>query len=168
MDADALRAQQAPLKQQYQDDPASARIVMTARGAIHTAAPACTVNTDLGSLVAGLHPAAGGDGSQACSGDMMLQALVACSGVTFSAVAIAMGIPINSASVTARGEMDFRGTLGVDRHVAVGMTSVELEFQIDSSAEDAKLSKLVELTERYCVVLQTLAKPAQLVSRWKR
>lgn len=168
MDADSLRALQAPIKQSYKDDPKIARVVMFAEGEIACGEVACSVATSLGPVVAGLHPAAGGDGSQACSGDMLLQALVACSGVTFSAVAIAMGIPVDAASVRAEAVMDFRGTLGVDRSVPIGITSLELNFEIHSPAEDEKLSKLVELTERYCVVLQTLAQPASLTSRWER
>lgn len=168
MDAETLRAIQAPIKQAYKDDPSQARVVMFAEGAISPGEVACSVATPLGPVVAGLHPAAGGDGSQACSGDMLLQALVACSGVTFSAVALAMGIEFTSAIVRAEAVMDFRGTLGVDRNVPIGITSLELKFDIQSSADDAKLSKLVELTERYCVVLQTLAQPAKLTSTWQR
>lgn len=168
MDAAALRALQAPLKQAYKDDPAQAVVRMVAESTVHFDQPAARLNTPAGSVVAGLHPAAGGDGSQACSGDMLLQALVACSGVTFSAVAIAMGIPIEATQVRATGTMDFRGTLGVDRTVPVGITELELQFEIRSSAEDAQLAKLVELTERYCVVLQTLQQPAQWKYHWQR
>jgi uncharacterized OsmC-like protein len=168
MDADSLRSLQAPIKQAYKDDPSKARVVMLAEGEIACDEVACKVVTALGPVVAGLHPAAGGDGSQACSGDMLLQALVACSGVTFSAVAMAMGIDVGAASIRAQAVMDFRGTLGVDRSVPIGITELELNFEIRSSADDEKLSKLVELTERYCVVLQTLAQPARLNSSWQR
>ncbi len=169
MDAESLRALQAPIKQAYRDDATQARVVMTARGKVNLDNLACAVATPLGPVVAGLHPAAGGDGSLACSADMLLQALVACSGVTFAAVAVAMGIPIRAAQVSAQGSMDFRGTLGIDRSVPVGMSSLELEFEIHSTADDATLAKLVQLTERYCVVLQTLVlPPAQLRASWKR
>lgn len=168
MNSEELRAIQAPLKQQYRDDPSSARVVMHATGTVDLAATACRVETDAGQLTAGLHPAAGGDGSQACSGDMLLQALVACTGVTFSAVATAMAIPILAASVRAEAEMDFRGTLGIDKSVPVGITSIKLIFNIDSTADDAQLDKLIQLTERYCVVLRTLVEPARLESVWSR
>ena len=168
MDASTLRSLQTPLKQAYKDDPTLARVVMQAEAEICANQPACSVHTAAGKVVAGLHPAAGGDGTQACSGDMLLQALVACSGVTFSAVAIALGIPIQAASVRASGEMDFRGTLGVDRTVPVGLTAVELVFNIESTAPDDQLAKLVELAERYCVVLQSLTQPAPFRCTWQR
>jgi uncharacterized OsmC-like protein len=168
MDPATLRALQAPLKQLYKDEPAQAIVRMVAESTVHFDQPAAHLDTWAGSIVAGLHPAAGGDGNQACSGDMLLQALVACSGVTLSAVAIALGIPIEAAQVRATGTMDFRGTLGIDRTVPVGITELELQFEIRSSAEDAQLAKLVELTERYCVVLQTLQQPARWNCRWQR
>jgi len=180
MNADQLRALQAPIKQLYRDDPSTARVVMHASGATHASDPSdasdtaqasqltCFVDTSIGQVVAGLHPAAGGSGEHACSGDMLLQALVACSGVTLSVVATAMGIEIRSANITAQAEMDFRGTLGIDKSVPVGITSLCLNFEFDSPAEDAQLKKLIELTERYCVVLQTLAQPAKLSTSFKR
>jgi uncharacterized OsmC-like protein len=168
MDADQLRALQAPIKQRYRDDPSTARVVMHASGTVQPSQLACQVETSTGQVVAGLHPAAGGSGELACSGDMLLQALVACSGVTLSAVATAMGIEIRSANISAHAEMDFRGTLGIDKSVPVGITILRLEFEFDSPAEDAQLKKLIELTERYCVVLQTLAEPAKLSSSFKR
>ncbi len=168
MNADQLRALQAPIKQQYRDDPSSARVVMHASGTVQPSQLTCLVDTSLGQVSAGLHPAAGGSGAHACSGDMLLQALVACSGVTLSAVATAMAIEIRSANITAQAEMDFRGTLGIDKSVPIGITSLSLEFEFDSPADDAQLKKLVELTERYCVVLQTLAQPAALSSNFKR
>ena len=168
MDADQLRALQAPLKQRYRDEPGSAKVVMHASGKVLASQLTCLVDTSLGQVDAGLHPAAGGSGAQACSGDMLLQALVACSGVTLSAVATAMGIEIRSASVSARAEMDFRGTLGIDKTVPIGITELHLEFSIDSVAEDAQLQKLIQLTERYCVVLQTLALPAALTTSYNR
>jgi len=168
MDAAQLRALQAPLKQTYKEDPARARITMLAEGTVHFDQPSVSLDTPIGRLVAGLHPAAGGDGSQACSGDMLLQSLVACSGVTFSAVATALGIPIEAAIIRASGSMDFRGTLGVDRSVPVGITEIRLHFEIKSTADDSQLTKLVELTERYCVVLQTLHQSASFSSSWQR
>ncbi len=168
MNGDELRAIQAPLKQQYRDNPSSAKVVMHASGTIQASEIACAVETLAGTVTAGLHPAAGGSGATACSGDMLLQALVACSGVTFAAVATAMGIEIRSASLHASAEMDFRGTLGVDRATPIGITSVQLEFTIDSPAEEAQLTKLIDLTERYCVVLQTLAHPASLTTSLRR
>lgn len=168
MNADQLRAVQSPIKQRYRDDPSTAWVVMHAKGTVQAAHLTCQVETSLGKVTAGLHPAAGGSGELVCSGDMLLQALVACSGVTLSAVATAMGIEIRSANITAQAEMDFRGTLGVDKSVPIGITSLSLDVEFDSTAEDAQLKKLVELTERYCVVLQTLAHPAKLTTSYKR
>ncbi len=168
MNADELRAIQAPIKQRYRDDPNSARVVMHAAGRVEPSEIACKVETLIGEVVAGLHPAAGGSGALACSGDMLLQALVACSGVTFAAVATAMGIEIRSAAIRANAEMDFRGTLGIDKSVPIGITAVALEFEIDSPADEASLLKLINLTERYCVVLQTLAQPAKLTTTLTR
>ena len=168
LNADQLRALQAPIKQRYRDDPDTARVVMHASGTVQASQLTCLVDTSIGQVAAGLHPAAGGSGELACSGDMLLQALVACSGVTLSAVATAMGIEIRSARISAQAEMDFRGTLGIDKRVPVGITSIRLDFEFDSAAEDLQLKKLVELTERYCVVLQTLAKPAKLSTSFKR
>ncbi len=164
MDADQLRALQTPIKQRYRDEPSSAKVAMHASGQVLASQLTCLVDSSLGQVNAGLHPAAGGSGEQVCSGDMLLQALVACSGVTLSAVATAMGIEIRSATVSATAEMDFRGTLGIDRSVPIGITSLHLEFTIDSPADDSQLKKLLELTERYCVVLQTLAQPAALTT----
>jgi uncharacterized OsmC-like protein len=168
MDAEQLRRLQSPLKQQYRDDPSSARVVMSAHGSLVSDQLACDVTTPQGVVRAGLHPAAGGDGSQACSGDMLLQALVACSGVTLSAVATAMSIPISAAKITAEAEMDFRGTLGIDKATPIGILWVHLRFEIESSAEDAQLAKLVQLAERYCVVLQSLTHAPKVTSEWKR
>lgn len=168
MDADQLRALQAPLKQRYRDDPSTAKVVMHASGTVLASDLTCRVETMLGTVDAGLHPAAGGSGAQACSGDMLLQALVACSGVTLSAVATAMAIEIRSAKITAQAEMDFRGTLGIDKATPIGISKLHLDFAIDSSAEDAQLKKLIELTERYCVVLQTLAQPTALTTSCTR
>ena len=168
MNAEQLRALQTPIKQRYRDDPSTARVVMHASGTVQASQLTCLVDTSIGQVTAGLHPAAGGSGELACSGDMLLQALVACSGVTLSAVATAMGIEIRSANIAAQAEMDFRGTLGIDKSVPIGMTSLHLDFEFDSPAEDAQLQKLVELTERYCVVLQTMARPAELSTSYKR
>ncbi|GAB5403838.1 MAG: OsmC family protein [Aureliella sp.] len=168
IDAQELRSLQQPLKAKYRDDPNSALVKMTASGTIRLDALSCEIPSEGNTIVAGLHPAAGGSGEQACSGDMLLQSLVACSGVTFAAVATAMEIPVDAATVTATGTMDFRGTLGIDKQAPVGLTEIQLAFEIQSAAEDEALAKLVSLTERYCVVLQTLAGACELRSDWKR
>lgn len=168
MDAQALRDLQAPLKQQYRDAPESACVTFQATGSVEMDEIGCSVPGHAGTARAGLHAAAGGNGSLACSGDMLLEALVACSGVTFAAVATALGVSINSTRIEAEADLDFRGTLGVDRSVPVGIQAVRLRFIVDSSASDDELSKLVELSERYCVVLQTLAQPAGLSSELVR
>lgn len=165
MDAKELRALQAPLKEAYRQKAETARIQVRAEGLIEGGEIVCRVPTFAGTALAGLHPAAGGDGSQACSANMLLESLVACAGVTFTAVATAMGIPVKRAKVIAEGTWDVRGTLGVDRGVPVGLTEVNLTFEIDSTADPQKLEKLVQLTEHYCVIYQTLAKPPQLTTR---
>jgi uncharacterized OsmC-like protein len=156
MDADALRALQAPLKARYRDEPAAALITLKAEGDIDDAAIACKVETGRALVTAGLHPATGGSGMEACSGDMLLEALVACAGVTLKAVATAIGVELKSARVRAEGDLDFRGTLGVDREAPVGFRAIRLAFDVDSDAPQEKLDQLLKLTERYCVVLQTL------------
>ena len=156
MDADALRALQAPLKQQYRDEPEAAVITLTAEGDVDDAGIACKVATGRALVTAGLHPATGGSGLEACSGDMLLEALVACAGVTLKAVATAIGIEVRSAHVRAEGDLDFRGTLGVDREASVGFSDIRLTFEIASDAPQEQLDQLLKLTERYCVVLQTL------------
>jgi uncharacterized OsmC-like protein len=156
MDADTLRATQAPFKAKYREDPASAVITLSAEGSIDDAKIACKVETGRALVAAGLHPATGGSGMEACSGDMLLEALVACAGVTLKAVATAIGVPLKSAHVRAEGDLDFRGTLGVDREAPVGFRAIRLTFHIDSDAPQEKLDQLLKLTERYCVVLQTL------------
>ncbi len=156
---DELKSLQAPLKQLYQTNPDAAVARLLATGIVDFASLSCRVPiaaNDGTDIIAGLHPKAGGDGSVACSGDMLLQALVTCAGTTMAAVSTAMGLEIRSATIEASGSMDFRGTLGVDRTVAVGLTSIELQFQIDSDVAAESLDKLIQLTERYCVVLQTL------------
>jgi uncharacterized OsmC-like protein len=157
MDAAQLRALQAPLKQGYRDDPATACASMEARAAWSDPGITATVQTWAGPVRAGLHPFTGGDGSDACSGDMLLQALLGCAGVTLRSVATAMGIEVRGAEFTARGRMDARGTLGVSREAPVGMRNIDVVADLDTDADDAALEKLASLTERYCVVAQTLA-----------
>ena len=165
MDAAALRDLQAPLKQRYRDDPGSARAPMRAEAGFADPGITCTVQTWAGPVRAGLHPSTGGDGGDACSGDMLLQALVACAGVTMRSVATAMGVGIRAARLSARGDMDARGTLGVSREVPVGLGEITVDAELDTDADDATLAKLGELTERYCVVAQSLARPPHLVVR---
>ncbi|MCB0721837.1 MAG: OsmC family protein [Ignavibacteriae bacterium] len=156
MTKEELRAKQAPLKEKYKQDPASALVVHHSSGDISPDDVNCTVETFSGKIISGLHPAAGGDGSEACSGDMLLDALVACAGVTFKAVSLAMGIQYRKAEIRAEGDLDFRGTLAVSKDVPVGFKKIRMYFDIDSDEEKEKLDKLIELTERYCVVYQTL------------
>src|SRR5215467_3548734 len=164
MDADELRARQAPLKARYKDDPAAARITLSADGNVGNEGVACSVATGKALAVAGLHPATGGDGTQACSGDMLLQALVACAGVTLRAVATSLGIAVARGTVRAEGDLDFRGTLAVARDAPVGFTAIRLNFDLDTDASPDQLDTLLRLTERYCVVYQTLSRPAQLTA----
>jgi uncharacterized OsmC-like protein len=165
MNTDRLRGIQRPLKDQYVDDPARALVTMRAEGSLDKSEVACSVQTGRALVDAGLHPAAGGDGSLACSGDMLLQALVACAGVTLRAVAINRGLEVSGA-VRAEGDLDFRGTLGVDRAAPVGFQSVRLFFDLESPASKEELASLVAATERYCVVLQTLATSPELRVTW--
>ncbi len=158
MQKEELRALQGPLKQKYKADPAAALVTISAESRLSEGV-SCTVQTKQGLVEAGLHPAAGGPGSQACSGEMLLEALVACAGVTLAAVATAFGIPIRSGQLRAEGDLDFRGTLGVTKDVPVGFKEIRLEIILDTSATAEQIDKLVELTERYCVVLQTLRAP---------
>jgi uncharacterized OsmC-like protein len=162
MDATELRALQAPLKQRYRDAPDAARVTARAEATLDPSAVACSIPAWHHSVTAGLHPATGGDGALACSADMLLEALVACAGVTLRAVALAMGIPLRSAKVIAEGVWDARGTLGIDRAVPVGLTDITLRFEIDAEADAAKLARLIETTERYCVIYQTLKAPPRL------
>ncbi|HEU4350618.1 MAG TPA: OsmC family protein [Burkholderiales bacterium] len=155
MTPEQLRALQAPLKERYKKDPAVAVVTLRAQGRIGEGI-ACRVDTGKALVEAGLHPASGGSGLQACSGDMLLEALVACAGVTLKAVATALGIDLKDARVTAEGDLDFRGTLGVARGAPVGFREIRLKFDLDSDASADQLKKLLELTERYCVVLQTI------------
>ena len=165
MDATALRELQAPLKQRYRDDPQSARAALQAEAAFSEGGITCTVQTWAGPARAGLHPFTGGDGSDACSGDMLLQALLACAGVTMRSVATAMGIEIRGGRLRAETVMDARGTLGVSRDADVGLGDIEVTVELDTDADDAALAKLAELTERYCVVARTLARPPHLTIR---
>ena len=155
MNAEELRALQAPIKERYKKEPAAAVITLRAQGRIGEGI-ACRVDTGKALIEAGLHPATGGSGLQACSGDMLLEALVACAGVTLKAVATALGIQLNDARLTAEGDLDFRGTLGVAKDAPVGFREIRLKFDLDSDASEEQRKKLLELTERYCVVMQTL------------
>jgi uncharacterized OsmC-like protein len=161
MNADELRALQAPLKNQYRDTPKAAQITLRAQGRVGEGVT-CRVETGKALVVAGLHPATGGNGLAACSGDMLLEALVACAGVTLNAVATALGIELRDASILAEGDLDFRGTLGVAKEAPVGFQSIRLEFVLDTDATEEQLASLLKLTERYCVVYQTLARPPAL------
>jgi uncharacterized OsmC-like protein len=162
MDSAALRAVQQPLKDAYRADPQQAVITLRADGQLDDQAVSCSVATGQAQAVAGLHPATGGDGSLACSGDMLLQALVACAGVTLRAVATSLEIPLAGGTVTAEGDLDFRGTLGVSKDAPVGFRSIRLSFDLDTDADPEQIQTLIRLTERYCVVYQTLAQPPQL------
>jgi uncharacterized OsmC-like protein len=162
MDANALRALQAPLKDAYKQDPSSAVVTLKAHGTLDDLNISCKVHTGKAMAVAGLHPATGGTGAEICSGDMLLEALVACAGVTMKAVATALEVPLRGAIVRAEGDIDFRGTLGVDRAAPVGFRAVRLAFELDTDAPQEKIDALLKLTERYCVVLQTLRQPPSL------
>jgi len=162
MDRDELKTLQAPLKAQYRESPETAMITLEASGELGSASVSCSVHTGQALVQAGLHPATGGDGLMACSGDMLLQALVACAGVTLRSVATARGIDVRGGTVAAEGDLDFRGTLGVDKEAAVGFTEIRLSFALDTDATEEELATLLRLTERYCVVFQTLASPPTL------
>ncbi|MDX6639151.1 MAG: hypothetical protein QOF12_162 [Solirubrobacteraceae bacterium] len=160
-----LQERQRPLKERYRNDPGAAVITLSATGDLDDGV-SCSVNTGRAIAVAGLHPATGGDGTQLCSGDMLLEALAACAGVTLRSVATSLEIPVRAGTVTAEGDLDFRGTLAVDRDAPVGFIEIRLHFDLDSQADDQQLDTLLRLTERYCVVLQTLTSaPAVSVSR---
>src|SRR3954454_7162286 len=161
MDTAELRTLQAPLKQQYRDDPDAAIITLKASGSLGEGI-SCSVDTGRALAEAGLHPASGGDGSLLCSGDMLLQALAARAGVTLRAVATAIGVEVRGGRVLAEGDLDFRGTLGVGREAPVGFRAVRLRFELDTDADEEQQATLLRLTERYCVVLQTLARPPEL------
>jgi uncharacterized OsmC-like protein len=161
VDREQLRAVQAPLKQRYRDEPAAALVTLSASAALDDGI-SCSVQTGRAVAQAGLHPASGGDGSLLCSGDMLLEALVACAGVTLRAVATSLGVSVTSGDVRAEGDLDFRGTLGVERDAPVGFSAIRLSFDLESDATAEQLAKLLELTERYCVVYQTLASGPEL------
>ncbi len=156
MDSAALRALQAPIKERYKADPKAGLIKLRAKGTLDDATIACKVETGRALAVAGLHPATGGSGLELCSGDMLLEALVACAGVTLKAVATAIDIPLKSGTVSAEGDLDFRGTLGVAKEAPVGFAQIRLRFDVDTDAPQDKLDQLLKLTERYCVVYQTI------------
>jgi len=161
VDSRELKEVQAPLKARYREDPSSALITLTARGQLGSEEVACSVETGRAMVTAGLHPASGGDGSLACSGDMLLQALVACAGVTLRSVATNRGLEVGG-QVRAEGDLDFRGTMGLDREAPVGFTAIRLSFDLSTSAPEEEVSALIKTTERYCVVLQTLARSPDL------
>jgi len=158
MDAGELRAMQAPIKERYKNDPKTAFITLKAKGTLDDSNIACKVETGRALAIAGLHPATGGSGLELCSGDMLLEALVACAGVTVKAVATALDIPLKSGNVSAEGDLDFRGTLGVAKDAPVGFAQIRLRFDLDTDAAQDKLDQLLKLTERYCVVYQTISK----------
>ena len=165
MDATALKAMQAPLKEAYRDDAARALITLRARGTLDDQSIACKVETGRALAIAGLHPATGGSGLELCSGDMLLEALVACAGVTLKAVATALEFKLGNATVEAEGDLDFRGTLGVARDAPVGFREIRLKFDLDTDEPQERIDSLMKLTERYCVVFQTINnKPALSVS----
>ena len=170
MDAAELRAMQAPIKERYKSDPSAAVITLKAKGSIDNEGIACKVETGRALAVAGLHPATGGSGLELCSGDMLLEALVACAGVTVCAVATALEIPLRAGKVLAEGDLDFRGTLGVAKDAPVGFRSIRLRFDVDTDAPQDKLDQLFKLTERYCVVYQTVSKgvPCNVAIQVKR
>lgn len=165
MDAEVLRALQAPLKDRYRADPEAAQVTLKAEGALDSASIACKVETGRALAVAGLHPATGGTGLELCSGDMLLEALVACAGVTLKAVATAMGIELSAGRVRAEGDLDFRGTLGVVKDAPVGFAAIRLMFDLETDAPQDQLDTLLRLTERYCVVLQTLQRSPTIEAR---
>lgn len=156
MDRDQLRAVQTPLKERYREEPEAAVVTLSAAGTLG-AGVSCSLEAGRAMAAAGLHPASGGDGTLLCSGDLLLEALVACAGVTLGAVATSIGVEIRGGAVRAEGELDFRGTLGVDREAPVGFRSIRLAFELETEAGDEELATLLRLTERYCVVLQTIA-----------
>ena len=156
MDLETLRTRQEPLKQQYREKPETGVYTMTVTGTLDPANVAINVPTHTGVVQAGLHAAAGGDGTMACSGDMLLEALVGCAGVTLSAVSLSMGIQVHRGTITAEGDLDFKGTLGVDRESPVGFNQIRLLFNLDTDVDEETEAKLISLTERYCVIYQTL------------
>ncbi len=164
MNAESLKAIQGPIKERYREDPAAALQTLQATGRVPAEGIQCLVETPAGTINAGLHKATGGDGTAACSGDMLLQALVACAGVTLKAVATAMGLQVRSATVSAEADWDARGTLGVDKSAPVGFKAIRLRYEIDSDASATQLETLAKLTDRYCVIAQTLSQPPLISS----
>jgi uncharacterized OsmC-like protein len=162
MNADQLRALQTPFKNRYREDPAAARQTLVALGALEVDRVACRVTTAAGPVTAGLHPSAGGDGSFACAGDMLLQSLVGCAGTTLAAVATALQIPVRGGTIRAEGIMDFRGTLGVAKDADIGFQEIRLAFELDTDATPEQLENLMKLVRRYCVVYQTLVKAPRI------
>ncbi|MBV8104133.1 MAG: OsmC family protein [Hyphomicrobiales bacterium] len=168
MNAEELRSIQAPLKDRYRTEPDAALVTLRASGALDSASIACKVETGRALAAAGLHPATGGRGTELCSGDMLLEALVACAGVTLKAVATSIGVELRSGRVLVEGDLDFRGTLGVARDAPVGFTDIRLTFELNTDAAQAELDTLIKLTERYCVVLQTLRRPPGIEAKLTR
>jgi len=168
VNADELRAIQTPLKDRYRAEPEAARITLKASGELDSASIACKVDTGRALVAAGLHPATGGSGAELCSGDMLLEALVACAGVTMKAVATSMGVALRAGTVRAEGDLDFRGTLGVAKDAPVGFTDIRLTFELDTDAAQDQLDTLLKLTERYCVVLQTLRRSPTIEAKVSR
>ena len=168
MDANELRAIQAPIKERYKSDAKAALITLKAKGTLDDQNIACKVETGRALAVAGLHPATGGSGMELCSGDMLLEALVACAGVTLKAVSTALAIPLKSGAVSAEGDLDFRGTLGVDKEAPVGFREIRRTFDVDTDVPQDKLDQLLKLTERYCVVYQTIAKGPAVTVKMQR
>ncbi|WP_428648710.1 OsmC family protein [Roseibium sp.] len=168
MDANELRNLQAPIKDRYRSDPEAALITLRAEGTLDDQNVACKVETGRALAVAGLHPATGGSGLELCSGDMLLEALVACAGVTLKAVATALDVSLKSASVLAEGDLDFRGTLGVDKTAPVGFREIRLTFVLDTDAPQEQIDQLLKLTERYCVVLQTISSAPPVAVEMRR
>jgi uncharacterized OsmC-like protein len=167
MNAEDLRSVQAPLKERYREAPAAALVTLRAKGRLGEGV-SCKIETGKALVSAGLHPATGGSGTSACSGDMLLEALVACAGVTLNAVATALGIELRDASLQAEGDLDFRGTLGVSKEAPVGFQNIRLQFTLDTDASEEQLATLLKLTERYCVVYQTLAHPPPMAVTRRR
>jgi uncharacterized OsmC-like protein len=168
MDSTALRELQAPLKARYREEPGAALVTLRAEGELAEGAIACKVETGRALVEAGLHPATGGSGLEACSGDMLLEALVACAGVTLKAVATALEFRLAGGAVKAEGDLDFRGTLGVDRAAPVGFRAIRLAFALDTDEPQERIDSLLKLTERYCVVLQTLRNPPEITATLSR
>jgi uncharacterized OsmC-like protein len=165
MDSETLRARQAPIKAKYRDDPTSSLFTLKAEGSLDGEGLTCKVSTARGLAEAGLHPATGGDGLSLCSGDMLLEALVACAGGTLRAVATALDIPVRAGKVLAEGDLDFRGTLAVSKEAPVGFREVRLRFELDTDATDEQRATLLKLTERYCVIYQTIKNPPAMSAR---